>query len=518
LWPLHGNDFFSRYHVNLDKQIRSGRLARIGLIAGPLVALLVYLSLPLTYTDVGGLQQTLAFSARITAAIAALMAVWWMTEAISVYATALIPLALFPLAGISGVHDTAAAYGNEIVYLFLGGFILALALEKWGLHRRLALTVLAAVGAEPRTIIGAFMAVSAILSMWVTNTATTIMLLPVAISVIRMLPEKSSANIGNENPFALCLLLGIAYASSIGGMGTIIGTAPNIFVVSFITENLQREIGFLEWMRFAVPLVIIFVPVAWLVLTRFVFAITSDELPEAAEMLQRERAELAPLGRGELLTFMVFVLTAVAWVTRPLLNRIEIGDINPLGGLSDPGIAIIAALLLFIIPTNLRRGEFLMDWATALRLPWGLLILFGGGLALAAAFTSTGFSLYLGNLFTGLAAWPVWVVVLLVTALVVFLTELTSNTATTATLVPILLAVSTALELQPLLLILPAAFAASCAFMLPVATPPNAIVFGSGLVGIRQMSRAGFWLNVIAIGLITLATYIIIIPAFGISL
>jgi sodium-dependent dicarboxylate transporter 2/3/5 len=415
------------------------------------------------------------------------------------------------------MHDTAASYGNEIIYLFLGGFILALALERWGLHRRLALTVLSAVGSEPRTIIGAFMAVSAVLSMWVTNTATTIMLLPVAVSVINMLPEKSPRETPGDSPFALCLLLGIAYASSIGGMGTIIGTAPNIFVVSFIRDDLQREIGFLEWMRFALPLVIVFVPLAWFVLTRFVFSVTRGDLPEVKKLLQRERADLGPLGRGEWLTFLVFIFTALAWVTRPLLNRIEIGDLKPLGGLTDPGIAIIAALLLFVIPTNFRRGEFLMDWATALRLPWGLLILFGGGLALAAAFTSTGFSLYLGHLFTGLAAWPVWIIVLLVTALVVFLTELTSNTATTATLVPILLAVSTALELQPLLLILPAAFAASCAFMLPVATPPNAIVFGSGLVGIRQMSRAGFWLNVIAIGLITLSTYMIIIPAFGIG-
>ena len=504
--------------MTADVDNQSGRLARIGLIAGPLLALIVYLSLPLTYTAVDGVLQDLSFAARITAAIAALMAVWWMTEAIPVYATALIPLALFPLADISGIHATAASYGNEIIYLFMGGFILALALERWGLHRRLAINVLAAVGAEPRIIIGAFMLVSAALSMWVTNTATTIMLLPVAISVIKLLPKASLSEVAGESNFALCLLLGIAYAASIGGMGTIIGTAPNVFVVSFIRENLQREIGFLEWMRFAVPLVVVFVPIAWLVLTRFAFPVKRGEIPEAAELLQRERDGLAAVSRGELLTFIVFLLTAVAWVTRPLLNNLSFAGFRPLEGLSDPGIAILAALLLFVIPVNFRRREFLMDWATAVRLPWGLLVLFGGGLALAAAFTATGFSLYLGNLFVGLAAWPVWLIVLLVTTLVVFLTEMTSNTATTATLVPILFAVSTALELQPLLLILPAAFAASCAFMLPVATPPNAIIFGSDLVGIRQMSRAGFWLNVAAIGLITLACYMLIIPAFGISL
>lgn len=445
------------------------------------------------------------------------MAVWWMTEAIPVYATALIPLALFPLLGVSGIHATAAAYGNEIIYLFMGGFIVALGLEKWGLHRRLALNALAAVGPNPNAIIGTFMLVSAVLSMWVTNTATTIMLLPVAVSIIRMLPAPINSEGSNDQSFALCLLLGIAYASSIGGMGTIIGTAPNAFVVSFINENLERQIGFFEWMRFALPLVVVFVPMAWFVLTRIAFPISKATMPEAVEVLRREREKLPGWSLGEKLTCVVFLLTAVAWVTRPLLNELRFGDWQPLAGLSDPGIAIMAALALFIIPVSVKRREFLMDWSTAVKLPWGLLILFGGGLALAGALVTTGFSQYLATLFSALDMLPAWFIVALIAATVVFLTELTSNTATTATIVPILMAVSTGLELPPLLLIMPAAFAASSAFMLPVATPPNAIVFGSNLVGIGHMTRAGFWLNIVAIGLITIATYAIIMPALGIT-
>jgi sodium-dependent dicarboxylate transporter 2/3/5 len=495
---------------------RNFSLASVGLLAGPVSGLFVYLLLPDSYTGTDGILQQLPLPARATAGVATLMAMWWMTEAIPVYATALLPLALFPLFGISDMHSTALAYGNEIIYLFLGGFILALSLERWGLHRRIAINALATVGSNPHAIIGAFMAVSAFLSMWVTNTAATIMLLPVALSIIRLLPDSTGGSI--DASFGLCLLLGIAYASSIGGMGTIIGTAPNVFAVSFISENLGRQIGFIEWMRFALPLVILFVPLAWVVLTRVAFPLTTAEIPEAAAILKKERASLSPWSRGEISTLCVFLVTAAAWIFRPLLNELEFGATRPFEELSDPGVAVMAALLLFLIPVDFRRREFLMNWETALRLPWGLLILFGGGLALAAALVTSGFSQYLANLSGGLGGLPAWAIILAVTATVVFLTELTSNTATTATIIPILLAVSAGLNLQPLLLIMPAVFAASCAFMLPVATPPNAIVFGSNLIGIKQMSRAGFWLNLAAIALITIATYAIIMPALGVLL
>lgn len=492
--------------------------ANIALICGPLAGLLVFMLLPTHYTDVDGLSVELSSAARAAAAVAALMAVWWMTDAISVYVTALLPLALFPLLGVAKMQAAASAYGNEIIFLFLGGFILALALEKWGLHRRLALNILAFVGPKPSAIVGAFMAAAAVLSMWVSNTATTMLLLPVATSVIAFLPDDPNARGAVEKPFAICLLLGIAYGSSIGGMGTIIGTAPNVFVVSFIKEQLGREIGFFEWMRFGVPLVIAFLPLAWLLLTRVVFRLANISLAAAADYLRTERAALDKFSRGEFFTLCVFLVTITMWITRPLLAQIKLSGSRPFEGLTDSGIAILAAIVLFLVPVSLRNRKFLMDWQTAVRLPWGLLILFGGGLALAAALVDTGFSQYLATRAVGLAGMPSWLVVLIVVGGMVFLTELTSNTAITATAVPVLLAVAIGLGLPPLLLIIPATFAASCAFMLPVATPPNAIVFGSGLVTTRQMSRAGFWLNFVSICLITMASYAIILPALGITL
>jgi sodium-dependent dicarboxylate transporter 2/3/5 len=474
--------------------------------------------LPTHYTDIDGLSVELSTAARAAAAVATLMAVWWMTDAVSVYVTALLPLALFPLLGVAKMQAAASAYGNEIIFLFLGGFVLALALEKWGLHRRLALNILAFVGPKPSAIVGAFMAAAAVLSMWVSNTATTMMLLPVATSVIAFLPDDSNAGGAVERPFAICLLLGIAYASSIGGMGTIIGTAPNVFVVSFIKEQLGREIGFFEWMRFGVPLVIVFLPLAWILLTRVMFRLAHISLVAAADYLRNERVALGKFSRGEFFTLCVFLVTITMWITRPLLNQIKLYGSRPFEGLTDPGIAILAAIVLFLVPVSLRHRQFLMDWQTAVRLPWGLLILFGGGLALAAALVDTGFSQYLATRAMGLADMPSWLVVLVVVGVMVFLTELTSNTAVTATAVPVLLAVAIGLGLPPLLLIIPATFAASCAFMLPVATPPNAIVFGSGLVTTGQMSRAGFWLNIVSICLITMASYAIILPALGITL
>jgi len=502
-----------------DTGMRIARnVANIALICGPIASVFVFMILPAHYIGIDGLSIELSVAARAAAAIATLMAVWWMTDAISVYVTALLPLALFPLIGVAEIQVAASAYGNEIIFLFLGGFVIALALEKWGLHRRLALNILVAVGPKPSAIVGAFMVAAAFLSMWVSNTATTMMLLPVSTSVIAFLPDDSDTRYPVEKSFAICLLLGIAYASSIGGMGTIIGTAPNVFVVSFIKEQLGREIGFFEWMCFGVPLVIVFLPLAWLLLTKVLFRLAHISLPEAASYLRSEHAALGKFTRGEFLTLCVFLLTIVMWIARPLLSRIELYGSRPFEGLTDPGIAILAALVLFLIPVSLRRREFLMDWHTAIQLPWGLLILFGGGLALAAALVDTGFSQYLATRTLGLVGLPSWLVVLLVVAVVVFLTELTSNTAIAATMVPVLLAVAIGLGLPPLLLIIPATFAASCAFMLPVATPPNAIVFGSGLVTTGQMSRAGLWLNFVAICLITIVSYAIILPVLGITL
>ncbi len=489
-----------------------------GLLLGPVAAILVHVLLPETYVDADGATVALGTAPRGAAAVAACMATWWITEAIPVYVTALLPLALFPLLGTATVSAAAQPYGHEIIYLFLGGFMVALALERWGLHRRVALTVLAWVGSSRGRIVGAFMALSAFTSMWVTNTAATIMLTPVAVSVIRTVGEggRPAANDGIAGNFGACLLLGIAYASSIGGMGTIIGTAPNVFVASFITSQTGRQFSFLEWMLVGVPLVLVLVPCCWWLLCRVIFRLHSGEAAEARAELMRQRDALGPVGRGERLTLIVFVLTALGWIARPWLVELTVLGTRPLAGLTDTGVAVLAALALFVTPVNLRRGEFLMNWETALRLPWGLLILFGGGLSLAAALDQSGFSRYLGTLALALGDLPQWLFVAFVVAMVVFLTEVTSNTATTATLIPVLYAVAVGLHMQPLQVILPACFAASCAFMLPVATPPNAVIFGTGFVAGRQMARAGLLLNLLAILLITVVTYGIVMPALGI--
>jgi sodium-dependent dicarboxylate transporter 2/3/5 len=506
------------------------RAKLIGLVVGPIVAVLLYAWLPEQYLNEQGDWVSLSSAARAAASVGLWMAVWWITEAISVYATALLPLAVFPLIGAASMKATAASYGHELIYLFLGGFILAMALESCGLHRRFAIRVLGLVGTRPTHIVGAFMGLSAFISMWVTNTATTIMLLPVALSIIRMVsgPEPTDAAPVTarsatddasrpERNLSVCLLLGVAYAASIGGVGTIIGTAPNAFLVSFIQNQTGREISFVRWMSIGVPFVLVFLPLAWWLLCRRIYPVATRRIPGADKLLAELNNQLGKMKRAEKLTLAIFIMTAAAWIFRPLLNAVHFGGVAPFAGLTDPGIAVIAALLLFVTPVDISAGKFLIDWQTAVKLPWGLLILFGGGLSLAAALDHTGFSEFLGNLALILAQLPTWVIVMFITGMMIFLTEMTSNTATTATLIPILYAVAVGLGVDPYLLIIPAGIAASCAFMLPVATPPNAIVFGSGLVTIPQMSRAGIRLNVVGIVVLTVLTYAWIIPVLGIT-
>jgi sodium-dependent dicarboxylate transporter 2/3/5 len=498
-----------------EAQNANGLSTNIALLAGPLVAIVLFFLLPENYVNQSGVETDLSLYARFVASVALWMAVWWITEPIPVYATSLLPLALFPLAGGQTIKQVAASYGHELIYLFLGGFIVALGLERWGLHRRIALTTLAAVGSRPVMIVGAFMVIAASLSMWVTNTATTIMLMPVALSVISLLDSDAAAPDGKVHElhgnFSLCLLLSIAYAASIGGIGTIIGTAPNLFVVSFLQEQTGERISFVEWMQIGVPLVIVFVPCAWLLMTRLIYPLSSTPIPGAQDLLSRAAKSLSPICTAEKRMLLVFFCTALAWIFRPLINRIDVFGMQPLGALTDSGIAVVAALILFVTPAANAAKERLMDWPTALRLPWGLLLLLGGGLALANGIDSSGFSLFLGSGSGLLKGFPIWMVLLFVVAAMIFLTELTSNTATTATLIPVLYAVAIGLGIKPELIVVPAAIAASCAFMLPVATPPNAIIFGSGLIRVRQMSRAGFYLNLLGIVLVSSITYAILL-------
>jgi sodium-dependent dicarboxylate transporter 2/3/5 len=488
------------------------RLQDLGLFAGPLLAALVGAALPDAYAGSAGETVALGAAGRATAAVAVWMATWWLTEAIPVYATALLPLVLFPLLGATTMKAAAAPYAHELIFLFMGGFLIALAMERWGLHRRIALVTLRLVGNDPANVVGGFMFVTAALSMWVSNTATAIMLLPVATSVIALVARQHDVGSTEEaiadptsplHDFALCLLLGIAYAASIGGVGTPIGTPPNVLLLSYVKTHLGLEISFARWMGVALPLVAVFLPLTWLLLTRVLYRIRIGPIEGGRRLFARSLRELGPLGRGERIVLVVFVLAAGLWITRPLLDDLVVAGVRPLAGLTDAGIAMIAAMALFVTPAARAPRVFTLDWETAIRLPWGILLLFGGGLSLAAAIQANGVGEFLASRVGWLAGTPSVVVVAAVVTGIVFLTELTSNTATTATLIPVLAALAPGLGMEPLVLIVPAAIAASCAFMLPVATPPNAIVFASGLVRMPEMSRAGLWLNWLAIALIT---------------
>jgi sodium-dependent dicarboxylate transporter 2/3/5 len=482
----------------------------VGLPAGPVLGGLAWVLLPDSYLDPAGREVAFDSAGHASAALAVWMAVWWMTEALPVYATALLPLVVLPMSGALPIGQAAAPYAHELIFLFMGGFIVALSMERWGLHRRIALAALRGGAASPRVAVGRFMLVTAAMSMWVSNTATTLMMLPIALSVIELLtrPGVEGAPCESER-LASCLLLGIAYAASIGGIGTLIGTPPNLFLASFVASELGIEISFLRWMLIGVPLVAVFLPIARLLLTRVLFPIGRERIAGIEEHIAFERAALGPMSRGERTTLAVFAAMAAAWIGRPVL--VDLGAT----GLSDAGIAIAAALALFAIPVDVRRREFAMDWETAVRLPWGVLILFGGGLSLAAAIRSNGVGEFLGAQVGALGSVPAPVVVVAAVALVIFLTELTSNTATTATLLPILAGLAPALGMPPLLLLVPVAIAASCAFMLPVATPPNAVVFGSGLVPMPIMVRAGLWLNLVGVALIPSLAYLIARPVLG---
>ncbi len=473
------------------------RLRWYGLLGGPMLALLAATLVPQQFITLDGSELVLGLAGKITVALAVWMAVWWLTEAISIYATALLPLAVLPISGAQSINDAANAYAHPLIFLFLGGFILALALERWRLHRRFALFVLRLVGTQPRRLVGGFMIASAILSMWITNTATTIVMLPIALSVIALERPDSPY----KDRFALCLLLGIAYSASVGGIGTIVGTTPNMFAVSYMSTELGRNISFVQWMKIGVPLVLIFVPVIWLLLTRFIFPLPAQSAADDYDL----DTSPEPWQRGAVLTLIIFALTALAWMTRPLLTQLPL-----LANLGDEGIAIIAALLLFTIPADRKQGKFLMDWDTAVRVPWGVLLILGGGLCLAAAISANGIAELLATQLSAIGHIPPLMMTAVVVTLMIFITELTSNVATTTALVPIIAALATALGIDPLKLVVPATMAASCAFMLPVATPPNAIVFGSGLIRIPQMARAGFWLNLSGILIVTLLTHVAI--------
>ena len=447
-----------------------------------------------------------------TAGVAALMAAWWICEPIPIPATSLLPMVLFPLLGIVEIRNAAAPYAHPIIYLFFGGFLLALAMERWGLHRRIALGLIGFMGTKPTRIVAGFMISSAFLSMWVSNTATALMMLPIAISVIALLEAQANGETakGHARAFSLVLMLAVAYSATIGGLGTLIGTPPNALLAAFLNQNYGLRIGFAEWMLIGVPVVLVGVPFAWYMLTRVIFRIEGMEVAGAREVIAAERAKLGPITRQERNVASIFALTALGWITQPFL-------VNYLPLVTDTGIALLGGLLLFMMPVDIRRGEFLMNWETARKAPWDVFLLFGGGLSLASAMEMHGVAAWLGTMFDGAEAIPIILLVAAVCALILMLTELTSNTATAATFLPVIAAVALSIGENPLLLLIPAAMAANCAFMLPVGTPPNAIVFGSGRISLPQMAKAGWWLNVSFVVIIVAMVYLLGPVVFGIE-
>ncbi|MDH3239859.1 MAG: DASS family sodium-coupled anion symporter [Alphaproteobacteria bacterium] len=449
------------------------------------------------------------------AAVAVLMAVLWITEALPLAATALIPLAAFPLLGISGIGAAAAPYANPLIFLFFGGFVIALAMERWRLHERIALAVLRRAGNRMDGIVGGFMAATAGLSMWVSNTATALMMLPIALSVISVLHLEVAGTEARTGPrgFAPALLLAIAYGASLGGMATLVGTPPNAFLAGFMKQTYGADIGFAQWLALGLPLAVILLAIVWWLLTRVIYRLKGHTIGGAGAVIAGREAARGPWSRGEKLAACLFAATALAWVTRPLFAPYLPDSVR----LDDTVIAITAAVAAFTIPVDPRRGVFLMNWDWAKRLPWDILLLFGGGLTLASGIAETGLAAWMGDALKGIGALPPIVIVLAVIAVIVFLTELTSNTATTAAFLPVMAALAISLGENPLLLVVPAALAASCAFMLPVATPPNAIVFGSGHLTIPQMARAGILLNVAAIIVLTGFAYSLLLIVFGVE-
>ena len=466
-----------------------GTRQRIGLILGPLLFLLMLL-LPH--------PEGMSPAAQAVAAVALLMTVWWITEAIPIPITALLPLGLFPALNAVPAAQVSGAYANHLIFLFLGGFLIAIAMERWELHRRIALHIVRLVGTSANGILLGFMLATAFLSLWISNTATVMMMLPIALAVARRAETSLGHTDDSPFPFGIALMLGIAYAGSIGGIATLIGTPPNAILAGVYEQNYGATILFADWLLFALPLSVLMLAAVWLYLTRRVCAGQAHSLPGGRELVARQLAELGPMSAEEQKVLVVFVLVALAWISHGFI------ELPALALVTDSTIAILGGIALFLIPARRGSGRFLLDWPTAVKLPWDIILLFGGGFALAAGFQHTGLTAWLGEQLSLLTGVHMLFMVLAVTTLVVFLTEVTSNTATASLMLPIMGALAAAAQLHPLSLMAPAALAASCAFMLPVATPPNAIVYSSRYVSIMTMARTGFWVNLIAIGFLTM--------------
>jgi sodium-dependent dicarboxylate transporter 2/3/5 len=487
---------------SIENRVRAlGTTQKVGLALGPVLFALTLLA---------DLDPSNPATTRM-AAVAVLMSTWWITDAVPLAATALLPLVLYPLLGIMRTGDTAPIYVNSTIFLFIGGFMIALAMERWGLHQRIALWIIRAIGGSPARIILGFMVAAGFLSMWISNTATAIMMVPIGLAIVVQLEERFGRD--QTHAFTVALMLSIAYACSIGGIATLVGTPPNLsFARIFqITFPDAEPVAFGQWLIMALPISLTLLAVIWLLLTRVFFRFPAA-LEADRRVVDAEYSRLGPIGFEERTLLVVFSLTALLWVFRKdlvlgLLTVPGWSRLLPTASLIDDAtVAVGMALVLFLVPSRSEGAEdrTLLTVSVFTRIPWHIVLLFGGGFALAKGFQVTGLSALVGHRFAGLAGMPPWLMIALVCVTLTFLTELTSNTATTEMILPILASVAVAMHTHPMLLMIPATLSASCAFMMPVATPPNAIVFGSGRIRIVEMARVGLLINLIGVTVITL--------------
>ena len=475
----------------------------VGLILGPVLFVLTILFFS---------PEGLSPQGKAVLAVTLWVATWWITEAIPIPATSLLPILLLPLTGALSNNAVTSAYGDDIIFLFLGGFFIATAMEKWNLHKRIALAIIAAVGTSTQRILLGFMLATGFLSMWVSNTAAVMMMVPMALAITAQVATslKGQPEEADMPLFAKSLIFGVGYAGTIGGVGTLIGTPPNIILAAQVQQLFGQEISFASWMMIGAPLVIILLAGTWLYLGRIAFPIKMQELPGGAELIQRERDALGAIAYEEKIVAVVFALAAFFWITRDFIWTPMVPELR------DGMIAVTAAVALFMVPS--KGGSRILDWKDSKEIPWGILLLFGGGLAIAAGFRDSGLSAWMGNQLTVFEGFHLIVMIGSATLLIMMLTEITSNTATATMILPVVAALAVALNIHPLALMVPCALAANCAFMLPVGTPPNAIIFATGRITIREMMRVGFALNIIATLLIIATVYFLLPPIWGIDL
>ncbi|MFK3939909.1 SLC13 family permease [Alkalihalobacillus sp. NPDC078783] len=479
----------------------------IGLILGPLLFLFTLLFFQ---------PDGLSFEGKAVLAVTLWVATWWITEAIPIPATSLLPIILLPLTGALESDAVASAYGNDIIFLFLGGFFIATAMEKWNLHKRMALLIISLIGTSTQRILLGFMVATGFLSMWVSNTAAVMMMIPMGLAITAQVASalKGKPEEKELPKFEKALIFGIGYAGTIGGLGTLIGTPPNIILAAQVSTLFDVEISFALWMLFAAPVVVILLFLSWLYLGRYAFKMSIKGLPGGQEVIKRERQALGRISTEETLVLIVFLVTAFLWVTRELIWT----ELFPTLDLKDGMIAMFATVVLFLLPASKKVGSRILEWKDSKDIPWGVLLLFGGGLAIAAGFTSSGLSDWMGEQLRVLDGLHIFLVIVAATLLIMGMTEITSNTATATMIMPIVAALALAINVHPYAIMVPCAMAANCAFMLPVGTPPNAIIFGTGKLKIVEMVRVGFVVNLIATVLIILAVYYLLPVLWDIDL